>query len=316
MYSVHQHWDPLKVCIVGRSYSPRFYDYIKNKNVRDVFYRIAEETEEDFQSLIALLESFGVEVLRPDVSDDHRDYTQGNLILPPPMTPRDYTAMIGNNFYMSRRDVRSVWDRIRGDSWPECPVNFADIPQWILNETQDFFNLWAREDFAYNNICQYMKEHSHIVYDQNINSANTARIGRDLYFGTDSYDDPVDQLHQQYQKMFPDYRCHMLNTGGHADGVYCAVAPGLIISSTEITDYEPLFPGWEIVYADRVSVDTVPDFIKIKEKNNGRWWIPNQESNNELIHFVDNYISNWTGYVAESVFDVNILAIDPNNIIL
>jgi hypothetical protein len=30
MYNVHQHWDPLKVCIVGRSYSPEFYTFIKN----------------------------------------------------------------------------------------------------------------------------------------------------------------------------------------------------------------------------------------------------------------------------------------------
>ena len=34
MYNVYQHWDPLKVCIVGKSYNAKFYDYIKNKKVR------------------------------------------------------------------------------------------------------------------------------------------------------------------------------------------------------------------------------------------------------------------------------------------
>ena len=58
MYNVHQHWDPLRVCVVGRSYSPKFYDYIKNSKVQDVFYQIAEETEEDYQKLIQVLESF------------------------------------------------------------------------------------------------------------------------------------------------------------------------------------------------------------------------------------------------------------------
>ena len=65
-YSVYQHWDPLKVCIVGRSYSPKVYDYIENESARRVMQRIAEETEEDYQKLISLLQNFGVEVLRPN----------------------------------------------------------------------------------------------------------------------------------------------------------------------------------------------------------------------------------------------------------
>ena len=49
MYSVYQHWDPLKVCVVGRSYPPEFYSWIKKPAVRSLFERIAIETEEDFQ---------------------------------------------------------------------------------------------------------------------------------------------------------------------------------------------------------------------------------------------------------------------------
>ena len=64
MYNVHQHWDPLKVCAVGRSHPPEFYDFVKNKKVRNVFYKIAEETEEDYRALINFLQSFGVEVVR------------------------------------------------------------------------------------------------------------------------------------------------------------------------------------------------------------------------------------------------------------
>ena len=45
MYSVYQHWDPLRVCIVGKSYSPEFYHFIKNDRIRVVFERIARETE-------------------------------------------------------------------------------------------------------------------------------------------------------------------------------------------------------------------------------------------------------------------------------
>jgi hypothetical protein len=62
MYSVYQHWDPLKVCVVGRSYPPEFYSWIKVPHVRELFERIAIETEEDYQNIIKKLESFGVKV--------------------------------------------------------------------------------------------------------------------------------------------------------------------------------------------------------------------------------------------------------------
>ena len=101
MLSVHQHWDPLKVCVVGRCYPPHFFNYIQNLKTRDVFYRIAEETEEDFQKLISVLEKFDVKVIRTDISDNPEDYKRWDgSMKPPPMTPRDYTAMVGSKFFM------------------------------------------------------------------------------------------------------------------------------------------------------------------------------------------------------------------------
>ncbi len=80
-YSVHQHWDPLRVCAVGRSYPPEFYSFITNSRVRDVMERIAIETEEDYQKLIKLLESFGVEILRPITSEDFSVYLKNIAII-------------------------------------------------------------------------------------------------------------------------------------------------------------------------------------------------------------------------------------------
>jgi len=101
MLTVHQHWDPLKVCAVGRSYPPEFYNRIGNPRVRDVMKRIAIETEEDYQKLISKLKEFDVEVIRTDVSEDDEVYVnKGVLNVPPPMCPRDYTAMVGDTFYM------------------------------------------------------------------------------------------------------------------------------------------------------------------------------------------------------------------------
>ena len=125
--SVHQHWDPLKVCAVGRCYPPHFFSRIKNSKVRNAMEKIAIETEEDYQKLISKLEEFGVTVLRTDVSDDPEVYVndkipqpigQGHVTKYPPMFPRDYTAMIGGTFFMPSQnygqniDVANIFERL------------------------------------------------------------------------------------------------------------------------------------------------------------------------------------------------------------
>jgi len=101
MVSLYQCFDPLKVCIVGRSFPPEFYSSISNIKVRSSMERVAIETEEDYQKLISKLEEFGVTVLRTDVSDNVEDYmSKGVVSSPPPMTPRDFSAQVGETFYM------------------------------------------------------------------------------------------------------------------------------------------------------------------------------------------------------------------------
>ena len=140
-YSVHQHWDPLKVCAVGQSYPPEFYNFIKNQKVQSVMKRIAEETEEDYQNLIKLLETFGVETVRTSINEDFDSYLDSNgKYLPPPMTPRDYTAMVGNKFFMPKTELRCMpWTDIRGLDWPEHPTK--DLPDWIITEIRDLHGL-------------------------------------------------------------------------------------------------------------------------------------------------------------------------------
>ena len=102
MVSVYQCFDPLKACIVGRSYPPEFYSEIKNVKVRSAMERLAIETEEDYIKLISKLEEFGVEIIRLDMSDNIDDYKDHNGVMnaAPPMCPRDFSAMVGDTFYM------------------------------------------------------------------------------------------------------------------------------------------------------------------------------------------------------------------------
>jgi hypothetical protein len=161
-FSVYQHWDPLRVCMVGRSYPPEFYQWIKVPHVRALFEKIAQETEEDFQSLITILEKFGVEVLRPDIPTN--SYIDGRY-LPPPMTPRDHMVMIGETFYKGYAlDICKFYKDVKDPSWPECNSDddFHNLPSWIQKECYETHYLQHYLDFysSYNHIFERIKNYN------------------------------------------------------------------------------------------------------------------------------------------------------------
>lgn len=293
-YSVYQHWDPLKVMAVGKSYPPELYDYIKNEKVRKVFYKIAEETEEDYQKLIKLLESFGVQTVRPDMTpklEMAKDSISNNLPIQRPheMQPRDYTIMLGETFYCSGgvdtfKPITSLVKQ-QGNK-VEFPMNIG---------------------FTFKN--NLMK----------LNSAMTSRIGKDLIIGTVNYEeklDNLDEVEKDLQNKLPNYRIKLMDTRGHIDGTYCPVVPGLILSMFGADSYEESFPGWEVVYLPGESWIKVEPFLHLKKKNYGKWWVPGEELNQDFTDYVETWMNHWVGYVEESVFDLNMIVVDKKNVIV
>jgi len=331
-YSVYQHWDPLRVCAVGRSYPPEFYSFITNSRVRSVMERIAIETEEDYQKLIKLLESFGVEIVRPHINPDFDEYLLAGLYAKPlAMVPRDYTAMIGDKFYMpqpvpyARWRPIANWNSIKADTWPNNPISieeFNAFPDDIKRNLDEKFNITVRsqaENWPYQTLSPLRDavraQGNKIIFNTGVNTAMTTRIGRDLYFGTETYTQDQIEVVERMTKLFPEYRCHVLNTGGHSDSAFCPVVPGLIVSLYDIPNYSTSFPDWEVVYLPGQSWSAVKPFLDLKEKNKGKWWVPGEEFNNDFTDFVEGWLTDWVGYVEETVFDVNMLVIDEKNVV-
>jgi hypothetical protein len=184
------------------------------------------------------------------------------------MTPRDYTGMYSNNFYV-------------GDMFP-------------------FFS-----EKIYSKISQ----NCNLEYINNVgtSTAGNVRVGKDLYVNPDSID---------FFSKFPEnYRLHPVGFE-HCDSVFCPVVPGLIISLKEMKNYEETFPGWEVVYLPDQAWDKVHKFLDLKEKNRGKWWIPGEEHNDDVIEVVETWMNDWVGYVEETVFDVNMLVINEQNVIV
>ena len=322
-YSVYQHWDPLKVCVVGRSYPPEFYSWITVPHVRKLFEKIAIETEEDYQAIIKKLEEFGVEVLRPNLPSIN--FIDGKYV-PPPMTPRDYTVMVGDAFYENYSfNFKKSYQNVKDLSWPECNSieEFLSLPNWIQQECNTIHQFEAYQKFysTYDRIFDYIRKQgnsikSHQYHPGLINGAQISRIGKDLFFGTESYNQDTTDYKRFVHQEFPNTRNYIIDTGGHSDGTYCPVCPGLIISLRDIPTYADTFPGWEVVYLPGQSWDMVDPFLNLKRKNQGKWWIPGFEHDQDVVNVVEQWLGHWTGYVEETVFDVNMLIIDPKNVLV
>lgn len=325
MFNVYQHWDPLRICVVGRTYPPGFYSWIKTARVRNLFERIASETEEDLDALCQKLREFHIEVLRPELPLLHplqKKYPK------PPMTPRDVMCMIGQRFYeCTSHDLRSSYRNVKDPSWPECKdwTEFINLPYDIQIECLDqrgfqyFFD--SNTDNCYRAIFNRINLEGneirrHIAPTEILNGAQISRIGKDLYFGTQCSNSDTHGLKALIDREMQDTRNHVINTGGHSDGTFCPVCPGLIISLYDVPTYAETFPDWEVVYLPGQSWGVVKPFLDLKEKNSGKWWIPGWEYDPAVVNVVDTWLDHWVGYVAETVFDVNMLIIDPKNVIL
>jgi hypothetical protein len=88
------------------------------------------------------------------------------------------------------------------------------------------------------------------------------------------------------------------------------------VSLRDIPTYADTYPGWEVVYLQNQSWDSVKPFLDLKQKNQGRWWIPGFEYDTDVINVVETWLGQWLGYVEETVFDVNMLVIDPKNVMV
>ena len=322
-YSVYQHWDPLKVCIVGRSYPPEFYSWITVPHVRKLFEKIAIETEEDYQAIIKKLEEFGVEVLRPNLPSIN--VINGKYV-PPPMTPRDYTIMVGETFYNNYNSYSfgHFYYNFKKTNYPECQTeadieNLPDHIKLLCKAEYKKYQTVAQTQDCYNDIFSQIDCQGNRVVNlfyTLLNGAMVTRIGRDLYFGTEQYGHGIDEIKNYAVNEFKATRNHIVDTGGHSDGTYCPVCPGLIISLADVPTYADTFPGWEVVYLPGQSWAKVKPFLDLKTKNRGKWWIPGFEQDQAVIDVVENWLDHWTGYVEETVFDVNMLIIDPKNVMV
>lgn len=281
-------WQPLEEVIVGRAYDPEYFDFIDNVQVRNQLQQILAETAEDLDNLQRTIEQYGSRVRRPDLPD--RDQfqlwqTQGQAAPLPPLTPRDWQITLGQKL------LRVL------------PIKELDN---ICSSYGDAVVSPHGDD-----------------YDENciLNGASAScivRVGRDVFFDNSEFLRP-DQTRWIVDNLLgPEYRIHEAVTDGHGDAVFAILKPGVILSSKHDVnlDLAKDFPGWEVLKIWDSSIWAAMEVGKFKyDSNPGAWYVQGQTPTPEFTEFVNTYLTKWTGFVAETVFDVNCLVLDEQHVI-
>jgi N-dimethylarginine dimethylaminohydrolase len=283
-FNIWNKWDPLKVCMLGNNYTPEFFNGV-NPNVETPLKRICEETLEDLENYKEVLQQFGVKVIQPELDRSERfidkpKFGMDDLPHYPrgPLQPRDYQLILGNKAYSWQVDHPSIAKCLKDYGGTDTIL----VPRHI------------RKDFKGS------------VYG----GAKVFMIGKDVYL-----DNEYTKYKEMYNYIFKGWRKNTINVGDtHTDGCFHPIKPGAIISLSEIQMYENTFPGWDVCYLPDQSWSVLQPFAELKRKNKGKWWLAGEEDNDEFTEFVETWLTDWVGYVEETVFDVNVLVLDEHHV--
>lgn len=292
---VYNNWDPLEEIWLGDVWPAHFYDDLKS-DVRDAFYKITEWTKEDLKVIENKFKEFNVTVLRPTVDKDKNLFIDPvtKRLLKPPICPRDNNAVIGNRLFVNPHPVNSYKDLI--SLYDQSSVN-------------------------------YFKS------GYEISGANIVKLGRDILFDNpwknEDKKSRKDRIFKNFQMFENEYLCDLKNdfrihfsmNGGHVDGCFMPVRPGLLLATSHFDDYDFVFPKWEKL------IISEPTYLREKTvflPNNGsamnlnpghmhRWVVPNLCNKPYFNGYVNKFCKEWIGNYKETYFEVNIIMLDENN---
>jgi glycine amidinotransferase len=144
-----------------------------------------------------------------------------------------------------------------------------------------------------------------------INGANVVRVGRDIIVDRDVFD-------FDYDNAWPEYRVQLVNNGGHMDGCFAVLRPGLILVNHYWDDYERTFPGWEIIQLDDPVYRAAPStgYQQPYPVYNGKFWDTAVGTNRAFNQHIIDHALDWVGCYTETFFELNCLVIDPDNVIM
>jgi hypothetical protein len=278
--SSHSQWQPLKEVWVGGTYPADFYQHLGNKS-HDIFAKITEITNKDFDNLTDTLEKLGVTVVRPqfDRIDDFLD--EHDHLLKPPVSPCDIALTLGDTLHLMPQYTSEV------NPYQRAVDDYRQAGQKIHVIDRATPEPWAWMIFA-----------------------SVVRAGKDILIDYQpNIPESKKYTYLVAQELAKDYRVHLSGTGDHNDGVFCPIRPGHIFTSHYRKVYDSSFPGWSVFHLPDTTYKNL-QHVGIADK----WYLPGVDYG----HFNADIMAvaeQWLGNPQETVFEVNMLVVDEKNII-
>lgn len=285
LVSVYCQFDPLEEVWLGDCYPAEFYHDYKPA-VKDVFERLTDITRTDLDKLHTTLTSLGVRVRRPVFTNNVNDYLDANgNLLKPPIAPRDNEMALANNFYHLRSPFKI-------DPWQSAIDEYAASGAHVI-------------------LAQFIEPFGCII------PASVVRVGKDLYI---DYDSHAHSWHIIEQYVLPtwrqDFNVHVCHTDGHADGVFCAVGTGRILTSHWKHDYSSEFPGWDVFHLAYQKSKYESQLNRLNLTKNKNWWAEGFVQQYPAFNqHIEEYAVDWIGYATETVYEVNALMVNEHLIL-
>jgi len=319
MYEINNCWDKLKTCVVGDTYNPDFFDWVKNPAIRDKLQCMVDDTKNFCNRLATHLESHDVEVLRPDIPKTV-PINQYGLFPRPPVTPRDYLNVIDNRLFYRDTNWITYYNNIKDPRWNY----YATVDDFLLNAPSSHVEE-LYEKFNLNQQIAFFKE-SNLFFqtiadvDKSVTRSELGDGGMSFHLGdTILLGKWHKSLYEVYKQQFPNKQILELNSEGHIDGWISVITEGLIVAGADCDyDFKTHLPDWEIVYVDNRVANTEYQQFKTDYKNWGGysayWYMTGIENDPVAKDFIDQKFKHWTGNYIESFFDINMLTIDSKNV--
>jgi hypothetical protein len=302
LISSYTSWQPLEEVIVGCVYTPEYFDHIENPKVKSQLSRILNESNEDLDNLSKIISDYGAVVRRPELINLSLWHAQMSFIkeIPmPPLTPRDWQISMGEKLLrvLHVPEMNNI-----------CSIYQTASPGSVIDP--------HAPDYDPNDLWASTYDPEHVMVDAV--ASCIVRCGTDVFFDRSDWLTDEQMCWIRDNVLDSRYRVHRAQTNGHGDSVFAILKPGVIISSIHDADinYKESFPGWEVHKVWDPTIFAAMEVGKFKQENfNGRWYVQDENPSVEFANYVDTYLSKWTGYVTETVFDVNCLVLDEHNVI-
>lgn len=294
-------FQPLKKVVLGAPFPANTFDWHKDEETRTVMNQILRETEEDIEELVKILESRGVEVVRP--KNIFTITGKEQIKLPwmecsfpnHPLMPRDTLMPYGHTIFecFTGSDNRYFENLAYADhvaEWFKQGADWVSMPGCMV-ETGKKYDHFVENNRVLYHAANMIKCGNTVLFSQTYEGDNKRGKGTEL---------GKEWMQREISLRYPGTRFLDIPVGGHIDGKIALLKPGVLMTWNKNWVPEE-FKNWTIIEVDD-DFDMPQDFLNTRKRRFYK-------------DYVEKWLSHWVGYADESVFDVNVFSIDEKTVI-